>query len=86
METIFMNTENSKTNESYKFVYQFTYKLNLKNPNNKTLDWLNLHAATVNLKYLLQLGMVNLNCMIIFIQFQTFKVTLNLSSKMRNFD
>ena len=37
METIFMNTENSKTNESNKFVYQFTYKLNLKNPNNKNI-------------------------------------------------
>ena len=33
METIFMNTLNSKTNESNKFMYQFTHKLNLKNPN-----------------------------------------------------
>ena len=28
-----MNTLNSKTNESNKFNYQFTDKLNLKNPN-----------------------------------------------------
>ena len=28
-----MNTLNSKTNESNRFVYQFTDKLNLKNPN-----------------------------------------------------
>ena len=28
-----MNTSNSKTNESNRFVYQFTDKLNLKNPN-----------------------------------------------------
>ena len=28
-----MNTENSKTNESNKFFYEFTDKLNLKNPN-----------------------------------------------------
>ena len=28
-----MNTKNSKTNESKKFIYQFTEKLNLKNPN-----------------------------------------------------
>ena len=28
-----MNTWNSKTNKSNKFVYQFTDKLNLKNPN-----------------------------------------------------
>ena len=33
METKFMNTLNSKTNESNKFMYQFTGKLNLKNPN-----------------------------------------------------
>ena len=28
-----MNSENSKTNESNKFIYQFTDKFNLKNPN-----------------------------------------------------
>ena len=42
METIFMNTENSKTNESNKFVYQFTDKLNLKTPNNKYIELVNL--------------------------------------------
>ena len=30
---MFMNTLNSKTNESNKFMYQFPYKLNLKNHN-----------------------------------------------------
>ena len=28
-----MNTANSKSDESYKFFYYFTDKLNLKNPN-----------------------------------------------------
>ena len=42
MERIFMNTENSKTNESNKFIYQFTDKLNLKNPNNKNIGLVNL--------------------------------------------
>ena len=42
METIFMNTENSKTNESNKFIYQFTDKLNLKTPNNKNIGLINL--------------------------------------------
>ena len=42
METIFMNTENSKTNESNKFIYQFTDKLSLKNPNNKNILMVNL--------------------------------------------
>ena len=37
-----MNTENSKTNESNKFIYQFTDKLNLKTPNNKNLGLVNL--------------------------------------------
>ena len=31
METTFMNTLNSKTNESNRFVYQFTDKLKVKN-------------------------------------------------------
>ena len=37
-----MNTENSKTNESNKFLCQFTDKLNLKNPNNKNIGLVNL--------------------------------------------
>ena len=41
METIFINSENSKTNESNKFIYQFTDKLNLKNPN-KNIGLVNL--------------------------------------------
>ena len=32
METIFMNTENSKTNEPHRFRLGLTNKLNLKNP------------------------------------------------------
>ena len=42
METIFMNTKNSKTNESNKFIYQFTDKLNLKTTNNKNIGLVNL--------------------------------------------
>ena len=70
MEIIFTNTENSKTNESNKLIYQFTDKLNLKNPNNKNIElvnlsiyytWktLNLHTTTINLKFKPQLGMMN---------------------------
>ena len=36
-----MNTGNSKTNESNKFSYYFTDKLNLKNPN-KNIALINL--------------------------------------------
>ena len=41
METIFISTLNSKTNESNKFNYQFTDKLNLKN-SNKSMALVNL--------------------------------------------
>ena len=37
-----MNTKNSKTNESNKFIYQFTDKLNLKTPDNKNIGFINL--------------------------------------------
>ena len=37
-----MNTENNNTNESSKFIYQFTDKLNLKNPNNRNNEFKNL--------------------------------------------
>ena len=52
METIFMKTENGKTNESNKFIYQFTDKLNLKNPNNKSIGLVHLiiYYAWKNIK------------------------------------
>ena len=40
-----MNTSNSKTNESNKFMYQFTDKLNLKNPNK------NMASANLSIYY-----------------------------------
>ena len=51
METIFMNTLNSKTNECNKFIYQFTDKLNLKNPNeNMALANLSIYYTRKNIK------------------------------------
>ena len=38
METIFMNTENSKTNEPHKIRLTLADKLNLKDPN-KNMAW-----------------------------------------------
>ena len=55
-----MNTENSKTNESSKFIYQFTDKLNLKTPNNKNIGlvclsiyytWKNIKSEYNNNKF-----------------------------------
>ena len=46
-----MNTLNSKTNESNKFMYQFTDKLNLKNPNkNMALANLSIYYTWKNIK------------------------------------
>ena len=46
-----MNTLNSKKNESNRFVYQFTDKLNLKNPNkNIALANLSIYYTWKNIK------------------------------------
>ena len=51
METIFMNTENSKTNEPHKFRLSLSDKLNLKNPNkNIALGNLSIHYTWKNIK------------------------------------
>ena len=84
-----MNAVNSKTNESNKFVYQFTDTLNLKNPNkNMALanlsiyyTWKNIKSEYSNNKFLLQLGMMNLIYLMDLIQFVIFRIILNISSK-----
>ena len=51
METIFMNTENSKTNEPHRFRLDLTDKLNLKNPKkNMTLANLSIYYTWKNIK------------------------------------
>ena len=46
-----MNTLNSKTNESNKFIYQFTDKLSLINPNkNVALANLSIYCIWKNIK------------------------------------
>ena len=46
-----MNSENSKTNESNKFVYQFTDKINVKNSNKSIgLVNLNIYYTSKNIK------------------------------------
>ena len=84
METIFMNTLYSKTDESNKFMYQFTDKLNLKNPNKSMAlansvfiihgKTLNLNTTTINLKFLLQLGIMNLICLMDHVLFLIYKI------------
>ena len=51
METIFMNTENSKTNESHRFKLDLTDKLNLKDPKkNMALANLSIYYTWKNIK------------------------------------
>ena len=51
MEIIFMNTENSKTNEPHRFTLNLTDKLNLKNPNkNMALANLSIYYTWKNIK------------------------------------
>ena len=87
-----MNTENSKTNESNKFIYHFTDKLNLQTPNSKNIGlvnlsiyytWKNIKSAYNNSKVKIsaQIGMMNSILLMALIQFQKFRITLNLSSK-----
>ena len=50
METIFINTENSKTYELHRFKLDLTDKLNLKNPNkNMTLANLSIYYTWENI-------------------------------------
>ena len=51
METIFMNTENSKTNEPHRFKLDLTDTLNLKNPKkNMALANLSIYYTWKNIK------------------------------------
>ena len=51
METIFINNENSKTNESNRFRYYFTDKLNLKNNKTIALANLSIYFTWKNVKF-----------------------------------
>ena len=51
METFFMNSKNSKTNETYRFKYDLIDKLDLKNPNkNMALANLSIYYTRKNVK------------------------------------
>ena len=85
-----MNTENSRNNEPHRFRSSVVDKLNLKYPNeNMALASLSIYytwkiiksATTINLKFLLQLGMMYLLCLMDLILLQTSKTNLSLLSK-----
>ena len=88
MDTIFMNSENSKTSEHNVLVLKLTDKLDLRR-DQKTValsnlsiyyTWKNvkIHTIIINLKYLLQHGVKILSYQMDHIQYQTFKIILNI--------
>ena len=91
METIFMNTENSKTNEPHRFELDLTDKLNLKNPNkNMALanlsiyyTWKNIKSEYNNNKF--KISAPTWNETLIYLMFLILslilKITLSLSSR-----
>ena len=84
METIFMNTESSKTRKPRRFKLDLTGKRNLKNPNkNMALANFSIYYTwkNINLKFQHQLGMILLIYLMLLTQFLTFKIILNLLLK-----
>ena len=91
METIFINTENSKTNEPHRFKLDLTDKFNLKNPNkNMALANLSVYYTwkniKTNLKFQHQLGMILLIYLMVLILLQIFRIILNLSLKSKKLE
>ena len=84
METIFMNTENSKTNEPHKFVLNLTQRLDLRSSNKHVAfqnlsiyyTWKNIRQQHKNnkLKIIAPMGMISLNCLMVLAQCQIFKI------------
>ena len=83
MDTIFMNSENSKTSEPHVLILKLTYKLRI---GEKIIALSNLsiyqkqkaHTIIINLKYLHQHGMINLNYQMDRILYQIFKIILSI--------
>ena len=85
-----MNSENSKTSESHRFRLDLTDTVNLKDPKKMALANLGIYYtrkniksefSKIDLKSQHQLEMIHLIYQTDCIQFLTFKINLNLSSK-----
>ena len=91
METTFVNTENSKTNESNKFIYYFADKINLKIPNkNIALVNVNIYYTWKSIESAYNNNTIEISAPIWndefdlpddHILFQTFKILLNILLK-----
>ena len=91
METIFMNSQNSKTSESQIFRLDLTDKLDLKDTKkNMALanlsiyyTWKNIKSECNNNKFKISAptGVILLIYMMVLILLRTFRIILNFSSK-----
>ena len=91
METIFMNTENSKTNEPHRFRLSLADKRNLKNLNKNIalgnlsiyFTWKSIKSAYSNNNFKISAPIWNdtLICLMVLILLLIFSTTLNLSPK-----
>ena len=89
METIFMNAENSKTNEPHRFRLDLVDKRNLKNPKKNIAlvnlsiyyTWKDIKSEYNNNKFKIsaQLGMKLLIYLMVHILLVIYRITLNLS-------
>ena len=90
METIFMNTENSKTNETHKFVLNLLQRREIRSSNKRVaLQTLSICYKRKNIRKLYEsnkqkiiapTGMMNLNCQMVTLC-QIFKIIFNISLK-----
>ena len=88
METIFMNSENCKTSEYHVLVLKLTDKFDLRRGQKLFLYQIlvfiirgktkRAHTIIINLKYLLQRGVKSLRYQMDHIQYQIFKIILNI--------
>ena len=91
MDTVFMNSENSKTSDRHRLLLNLSDKINFKRSVNvlsikkkkkkKENTWKNIksHTKIINLKYQLQHRMKNLNYLLNHILYQIFKIIFNIS-------
>ena len=91
MDTINMNSKNSKTSDPHRLLLSLSDKIDL-NKNNKYValsnlsmyyTWKNIRSnnkniKTTNLKYQFKHGMKNLNCLIGHILYQICKIILSI--------
>ena len=87
MDTIFINSENSRTSEYHVLLLNLTNKIDLRSEKTVALSnlsiyytWKNIKSSYNNnkFKYLFQRGVTNLICLMGHIQYLIFKIILNL--------